>query len=428
MNLIRTQSPQTKTIKTITLPKIEKFKLDNGIPIFSINTGTQDVVKVQFVFQAGSWFQNQSLEAYFTGQMLDEGSRNYSASQIAEKLDDYGAFVNKLPNRDHSTIDVYTLNKHLKTVMEVVADFIKHPRFGKEELNRLREQERHEFIVRQQKVDHIAQKHFSKLIFSDKHPYGRSAELEDYDKITDELLRKFHYQHYSGAHCQIFISGKIKEESHAILNYYFGRDSWGSQEPVKNRVAKTETTSGKKHFIPKENVLQSAIRLGQKSIKRSHPDYFGLSVVTTLLGGYFGSRLMSNIREDKGYTYGIHAAIYPYLHESAFVISSEVGAHVATKALDEIRFEMKRLRTEKVTEEELNLVKNYISGSFLRSLNGPFALGQIVKSLYEQGLPEDFYQKYLNKIHQLSVEEVLSISNQYLNDDQMIELIVGQRD
>ncbi len=428
MNLNRNQAPQTKIIKTIVLPKIEKSKLSNGIPLFSINTGTQDVIKIQFVFQAGIWFQNQSLEAYFTSQMLDEGSRNYSAAQIAEKLDDYGAFVNKVTNRDYATIEVYSLNKHLKTVLEVIADFIKSPLFGEEELNRLREQERHEFMVRQQKVNHIAQKQFSKLLFSDQHPYGRSAEQEDYNEITTELLKKFHHKHYGSAHCRIYISGKINKESHDILNYYFGQDYWGSEQSIPIKSAQAVSTLEKKHFIPKEKVLQSAIRMGQKSIKRSHPDYFSLSVVSTLFGGYFGSRLMSNIREDKGYTYGIYAGIYPQLHESAFIISSEVGANVATKALDEIRYEMKRLRTEKVTEEELNLVKNYISGTFLRNLNGPFALGQIVKSLYEQGLPEDFYQKYLNKIHQLSVEEVLSISNQYLNDDQMIELIVGQRD
>lgn len=427
MQLNRTDAPEIKIVKEITLPTIDKSNLSNGIPVFSINVGTQEVVKIQLVFKAGIWFQDQPLEAFFTGQMLDEGSQDYTAAEIAEKLDDYGAFVNKKINRDNACIDIFTLNKHLESVLTVVADMVKYPLFADQELDRLRDQEKQEFIVRNQKVKHIAQKQFSALLFGDKHPYGASANVEDYDHITSTLIKDFHQRHYGSGNCRIFISGKINDSTLNLVNQFFGEEQWGVSETVQIPKFTASSTSDLTHYVPKENVLQSAIRIGKRTIGRKHPDYFALSVVSTLFGGYFGSRLMSNIREDKGYTYGIYAGVSPQMHDSSFTISSEVGAEVAQKAIDEIRFELKRLRTEKVKEEELSLVKNYMSGTFLRTLNGPFALGEVIKSLYEHNLPEDFYQKYLNQIHRVSIEDVNTIANQYLHEDKMIELIVGKK-
>jgi predicted Zn-dependent peptidase len=426
MQLNRTDAPEIQIVKEISLPKIDKSNLSNGIPVFSINVGTQEVVKIQLVFKAGIWFQSQPLEAFFTGQMLDEGSQDYTAAEIAEKLDDYGAFVNKKINRDNACIDIFTLNKHLESVLTVVADMVKYPLFGDQELKRLRDQEKQEFIVRNQKVKHIAQKKFSALLFGDKHPYGASAKVEDYEQITSTLIKDFYQRHYGSGNCRIFISGKINDSTLKLVNQFFGEEQWGVSETVQIPKFTASSTSDLTHYTPKENVLQSALRMGKRTIGRKHPDYFALSVVSTLFGGYFGSRLMSNIREDKGYTYGIYAGVSPQMHDSSFTISSEVSAEVAQKAIDEIRFELKRLRTEKVTAEELSLVKNYMSGTFLRTLNGPFALGEVIKSLYEHNLPEDFYQKYLNQIHRVSTEDVNTIANQYLHEDNMIELIVGK--
>jgi len=427
MQLNRISPPQIQTVKEIALPVIDKSNLSNGIPIFSINVGAQEVVKIQLVFKAGIWFQSRALEAFFTGQMLEEGSRHYTASEIAEKLDDYGAFVHKKINRDNACIDIFSLSKHLESVLTVVADMLKNPLFGESELNRLREQEIQSFIVRNQKVKHIAQKHFSALLFGEKHPYGASAIVEDYDQITPSLLKSFHQKHYGSNNCRIFISGKVNESALNLVNQFFGQEQWGESKAVQVPSITASSSTELEHYIPKENVLQSAIRMGNRSIGRKHPDYFALSVVTTLFGGYFGSRLMSNIREDKGYTYGIYAGISAQIHDSSFNISSEVGADVAQKALDEIRFELKRMRTELVKDEELSLVKNYMSGTFLRGLNGPFALGEVIKSLYEHDLPEDFYQQYLNTIHKVKAEDVLNIADQYLHEDQMIELVVGKK-
>lgn len=426
MQLNRTSAPSTQTIEKIVFPQIDQSKLSNGIPLFSVNVGTQEVIKIQLLFKAGIWYQSQSLQAFFTGQMLHEGSANYSASEMAEKLDSCGAFVHQKVSRDNACIDIYTLTKHLESVLPLVADMVKSPLFGEGELNRLREQEFQSYIIRNQKVKHLAQKNFTSLLYGENHPYGGSANEKDYDLISSETLNQFHQKFYGSGNCTLFVSGKINNNTHALINQFFGEENWGTQEAATTLNFEAITTAEKKHFIPKDNVVQSAIRMGNRSIGRLHPDYFALSVVTTLFGGYFGSRLMNNIREDKGYTYGIYAGLNPQLMDSSFVISTEVGSDVVEKALDEIRYELKRLRTEKAKDEELSLVKNYMSGTFLRTLNGPFALGDIVKSIYEQGLPEDYYQQYLTRIHKVNTEEVLNMANQYLHEDNMIELVVGK--
>jgi len=423
----RSQAPAISQITQIHLPAIEKSKLDNGIPVYTVNTGTQDVVKIQLVFKAGIWYQSQPLQAYFTNQMLEEGTQSKSAAELSEKLDFYGSYINLKVNRDNACVDVYCLNKYLEPILDIVSDMVMHPLFGEKELNRLRDQEKQAHLIRNEKVRFIAQKQFSTLLYGNKHPYGTTATLEDYDKISVKTINAFHHGYYGSGNCHIFISGKTSKRTFSTLNRFFGESPWGQTEGVIETDFLPSTSIETKHFMPKEQVMQSAIRMGKRIIGRKHPDYFSLSVVSTLFGGYFGSRLMSNIREDKGYTYGIYAGMHPQIHDNAFIISSEVGADVAQKAVDEIRYELKRLRTQKVSNEELTLVKNYMSGTFLRTLNGVFALGDVVKSLYEQNLPEDFYQQYLKRIHQVSPAEVQQIAETYLHEDQMLELIVGKK-
>ncbi len=427
MTLNRTSAPKIHIIRELNLPTIEKASLSNGIPTISINVGNQEIVKIQLVFKAGMWYQSQSLQAFFTGQMLEEGSRNFTASDLAEKLDSCGAHVHQKVNRDNASIEIYTLSKHLETVLPLVADMLRFPTFGEAELKQLVEQEKQAFNVRNQQVKHIAQREYSALLFGNQHPYGSSATEESYNLLNTSILKEFHKTNYGSDNCRIFVSGKIDSSTQNLLDKFLGQEKWGNQNLPKLPEFSSQSSTDKLHYLPKENVLQSAIRLGKRSIGKSNPDYFGLTVASTLFGGYFGSRLMSNIREDKGYTYGIYAGIYPHIHDSAFIISSEVGADVAQKAMDEIRYELKRLRTESVDLEELSLVKNYMSGTFLRSLNGAFALGEAVKTLYEFNLKEDYYQNYLNTIHEMTPEKVLYYANKYLHEDQMIELIVGKK-
>jgi predicted Zn-dependent peptidase len=160
---------------------------------------------------------------------------------------------------------------------------------------------------------------------------------------------------------------------------------------------------------------------------KTHKDFHSLTVLNTILGGYFGSRLMTNIREDKGYTYGIGSGMIPLKKAGYFFISTEVGVEVCNKAIDEIYIEINRLRNESISEKELILVKNYMIGSFLRSIDGPFALANRFKSIMEYDLDYSYYDDYISTIKNIKASDLLNLANKYLDPNSMTEVVAGKR-
>ncbi|MCF8335900.1 MAG: insulinase family protein, partial [Bacteroidales bacterium] len=171
---------------------------------------------------------------------------------------------------------------------------------------------------------------------------------------------------------------------------------------------------------------QSALRIGIIIFGKHHPDFPGLKVVNNILGGYFGSRLMKKIREEKGYTYGIHSLLVPMVNEGYFVIASEVGTDVCRDAIAAIYEEVKKIRNEKVGQEELNMVKNYMLGQFLRAFDGPLPTSATYLSLMELRLKEDYYQKMVDTINRITAEDIRELANKYLNEEDMIRSIAGK--
>ena len=188
-----------------------------------------------------------------------------------------------------------------------------------------------------------------------------------------------------------------------------------------------EKKPGKDYYLERPDALQSAIRLGQISVNRSHPDFVGIQVLSTILGGYFGSRLMANIREDKGYTYGIGAGLSAFKHTGCFVIASEVGVAVCEAALEEIRKEMTLLQQEPVSAEELDLVRNYILGSFLGSLENTLSHADKFKNIYFSGLGYDYYDRYIKTVKSITSDTLQGLAQQYFNFDDMQRVVVGKK-
>ncbi|HRH66403.1 MAG TPA: insulinase family protein, partial [Bacteroidia bacterium] len=203
--------------------------------------------------------------------------------------------------------------------------------------------------------------------------------------------------------------------------------NWSGGAEANAPAPELSYTGGQKQFIEKEGAVQSAIRIGRRLFNRNHPDYPGMAVLNTVLGGYFGSRLMSNIREDKGYTYGIGSALVSMKQEGYFFISTEVGADVTVPALTEIYKEIDLLKTELVEEEELAMVRNYMRGTFLKGIENAFHLADRFRSLHLHGLGYDYYQKYLEKVRTIQPDEIKALANKYLDSGAFYELVVGRK-
>jgi zinc protease len=238
---------------------------------------------------------------------------------------------------------------------------------------------------------------------------------------------KFFQRNYSALHCKIIASGNVTDHTTKMINHYLGFHDWDKKAATIHTSHSANSIDQKKNFIKKEGALQSAVRIGKKLFTREHKDYHGMLVLNTVLGGYFGSRLMANIREDKGYTYGIGSAAASMAKEGYFVIATEVGVNVCNDAIKEIYFEIDRLRNELIPESELETVRNYMLGSFLRSIDGPFELADKFKNIMFHNLGYDYYQNFLKTVRTITPTELQNLAQKYLLEDSLYELVVGNR-
>ncbi len=423
----RTKQPDIKIISKIKLTNPESITLDNGVPLYSFNAGTQEVIKIECVFDAGTWYQDKKLVAFSTLKMLTEGTKKYSASVLAELFDSYGAFIETEVDKDCTSISLYSLNKNLENLLPVFAEMIRESIFPQHELSVLLSNTKQDQLVLMQRVNYLAHVKFAEQLFGKDHPYGQKASIEDYDKVVPADLINFHKNYYHPSNLRIIISGKVEDKVVALINKHLGNKGWTAGNKTETKTYKILPCSEKSIFIPKENALQSGIRVGKLLFTKKHPDYIGLSVLNTILGGYFGSRLMKNIREEKGYTYGIGSGMLSLKNGGYMYIASEVGADVREKAIKEIYKEITRLVKEPISEKELNLVRSYMIGSFMRSIDGPFALAEQFLNILDYKFDfVDYYNKYIKIIKEITPLQLTALAEKYFNADTFYETIAGK--
>ncbi|MCE9539708.1 MAG: insulinase family protein [Bacteroidetes bacterium] len=423
----RKKSPAFNTVEKIEIIKANEQRLRNNIPVYSINAGTQELIKIEFLFSAGMFQQAIPLQAATVNTMLEEGTSKLNAAQIADRVDYYGAFLETGVSQDSASVVLYTLNKHLKSTLPVVEQIIKDSIFPQHELDTHIRNKKQTFLVNNQKVANVARKRFTELLFGEKHPYGINVKEIDFDIINRSHLNDFYSTFYRSNNCKIIMAGKVDDDVLSLLDNHFGGNDWNSITELSTNSLPIITSGEHEQLILKEDAMQSAIRIGKVLFNKTHPDFQSLQILNTLFGGYFGSRLMSNIREDKGYTYGIGSGIASLQNSGYFFISTEVGVDVCKDALKEIYFEMNRLREELVPEDELQLVKNYLSGMFLRSVDGPFALAERFKGIIEYNLDYDYFDKYIATIKAISASQLRNLANTYFDKNSMTELVVGKK-
>lgn len=424
--LNRSEAPAFKTIDKIDVIKANHSKLQNGIDFYSLSAGSQEIVKLEFVFRAGMYHQPATLVASTTNTMLESGTRSFTADQLSDGIDFFGSFLELQVEQDFAIVTIFSLNKYLDESLKFIEEILKYPVFPEHEFNVHIANKKQKHAINSQKVSVLARRKFTELLFGSTHPYGRDVRESDFERINIDELKNFFTSHYNSLNCTIFASGNLPKNILEVLNKHFGDGSWGGNSLAVNSNVKLATTDIQKHFIHREDAIQSAIRVGRILFNKTHPDYFKFQVLNTILGGYFGSRLMANIREDKGYTYGIGSGLSNLVHNGYFFISTEVGADVTNQTLGEIYKEIKMLREKPVDVTELETVRNYILGNFLRSVDGPFALADKFKSIWEFGLDYSFFDNYFHAVKTVTPAELRDLANKYLQEKDLIECVAGK--
>ncbi len=421
--LNRKQQPQLQPTSGLSIEEPRQINLHNGIPVFYFDNPSQQAIRFDLIFDAGSAIQSKALVASSTVKMLQEGTNRFSAGQIAQKIDYYGAYLDLQASKDTAWISLYGLRKQMPRLFPLLKSMLTEASFREQAFRHFNNRQRQTYLLNSQKPKHMARKAFNGLVFGNATAYGQTAELTDFDLLTEKDLAQFYAQAYTSDNCKIIASGPIDAEFLQLTEAFFGQ-SWRLGE--KPGMLSQEFTFEAGYYpIQRDASLQSAIVMGMPFLQRTHPDYLPFLLVNTLFGGYFGSRLMTNVREDKGYTYGIYSQVMPLRHASTFSIATETGTEVTQAAIDEIKYEMQRLRENLVGEEELNLVKNYLSGSYLRALDGVYNMADRFKSALENNLKMSYYVESLDRIQQVTADEVLQLAKKYLQPEQMVTVVVG---
>jgi zinc protease len=408
----------------LSLKPCERYVLDNKTPVYAIHAGAQDVVMVEWVFYAGNWYESKNIVSGTTNFLLKNGTTKRNAYSINAYFEFYGAYLNRSCYNETATITLHCLTKHLHELLPVVAEIITESIFPEEELAICKQNQKQRLQVNLKKCDFVANRLIDEYVFGFHHPYGKYTSTVDYDALQREELIAYHEQFYKNGTCMVFAAGKLPANLDQQLNQVFGKLPLNSRPLPDIQHPVVSATEKKYRIVNDAEGVQGAIRLAQPFFNRHHPDFPKVQVLNNIFGGFFGSRLMSNIREDKGYTYGIHSYLQNHIHHSAWMISTEAGRDVCEATIAEVYHEMERLRNEPIDKEELELVRNYMMGSLLGDLDGPFQIIGRWKTYILNGLDEQYFYKSIETIRTVSSEELQTLAKQYLNPEHFYELVV----
>jgi predicted Zn-dependent peptidase len=422
--LNRTTPPEFRPIDHISLLTPGHVKLSNDCNLFWFTSGHQELVRIEWIFGNITFDPEKPLLNNAVNTMLNDGTHSMTGAQIADAIDYYGAFLQVDYGFEQSQVTLFTLNKHLHSTLPVIHDILTNSAFPERELQTYIRNQQQKLQVSMQKNDFVARRTFNREVFGDT-IYGLKPEPADYNKLQQADLVSHFKQMYQPANCTIIAAGLVDDTILKTITNLFDTN-WTGSGTVQTAQPGPFSSGNLFTLIEKPDALQSAIRLGTATIPRTHADYPALQVVNTILGGYFGSRLMNNIREDKGYTYGIGSATVSMKNFGSLFIATEVGADVTRATMVEIEKEINILKTDPISDEELLLVKNYMLGSLLGSLENVISHADKFKNIYFWGLGSEYYDYYTSVIRNITAGEILKYANQYFDFDKMTKVVVGK--
>ena len=404
------------------LKQAEKFVLKNGVEVYAVDAGAEEVLAVEWVFSAGNWFEEQNLVAATTNFLLRNGTSKKTAFQINEYFEYYGSYLNRACYNETATITLHCLSRHIKELLPSVRELIVDSVMPQEELDIYKQNMKQRLKVNLKKSDFVATRLIDVYLYGENHPYGKYSKLEDFDTLNREQLLDFYKKYYQQGKLVLFVAGKLPADIASLLDQYFGDLP---NQPVALQEIMAQPAADRKYRITNDEAgVQGSVRMARSFPNRHHPDFMKVMVLNTLLGGFFGSRLMSNIREEKGYTYGIHSFIQNHIHDTAWMISTEAGKDVCEATIEEVYKEMKLLREQVVDEEELLLVRNYMMGGILGDLDGPFQIMGRWKNIVLNNLTEQYFYDSIHTIKTISAEELQFLAQKYLQPEEFYELVV----
>ncbi len=422
-HIFRKTPPPIFEVTSLTLPTPSVSKLDNGIPVYQTRLGTQEIMKIDIVILSGRPEEHKRLTSRATSRQLREGTASFNSAEIAQQLDFWAGTLKMPVSLDTGNITLYCMTKHFPKLLPLLAEIIQQPTFPERELNTFVENNIQNLAVELTKNDVIAYRTITELAYGADTPYGYNSTPDDYRALTTDDLRQFHQHNYTSDNMLIFLSGNFDDSVLTLLNQYLGQNKTIALK--ENAPLSMMGLKPQKIKVENPDTLQAAIRIGRRIGNRKHPDYNSFFVLNTILGGYFGSRLMRNIREKKGFTYNIGSASDTLHRDSFFYISSEIGNEFVEKALVEVYKEMAILQNDLIGDDELAMVRNYMMGNLLNMVDGPFAINDVIRTYVIEDIPLEAFAHFVETIRTITPKDLQELAQKYLKKEDMFEVVVG---
>ncbi len=418
--------PKIKRITNIQFPSYESKVLSNNVPIYIVHDDTLPIVKLEVVFLGGRISEKQISVSRITAGMMNESTESKSAQKIDEIIDFYGGRMGISSNMDTMTASLFCLKKHFESLVDLFGEMLSQPKFDKNELEVYIKNQKQRLQLSLEENDVIAYREMTANIFGKEHSYGYNSSLENYDALRIEHLRAYYHDNFVKENCFVVASGNIGEREYQLIERVLGDALFSNPNFKKPSYQKVKDNDPQQIFIERPTSVQTAIRVGMRTFPKHHIDYTGFYYLNTILGGYFGARLMQNIRERKGYTYNIFSSLNTMVYDGFFSIGCEVGNAQRDATMKEIFFEIDRLNHELVTEKELSLVQNYLMGEILKWIDGVYHTSDMIKHLVIHNQPISYFEKFVYDLQQISISDLQQIAQKYFKKAQFHTVMVGK--
>jgi len=421
MILDRKTPPLVKEIADFTFPKPTNRQLSNGLPFQLVQAGSQEVCAVQL-----SFLQNPDLsfsQSFLMTKMLMEGTKKHTGEQISETFDALGASFGIDAGVDFVHIELYCLTKHLPLLLPMVVELLTEVHFTEKALSKQKNIQSQQLQINLEKNSFLASQIFRETLFGKDTFYGKRLRLEDLEKLTITDLEIAYQKTILAKPFALTFAGNVSQADIDLVNNFLGKlEIEGEFEKLQHENHFPESLP-QKIYEEKENALQTSIRLGKRIFGQNHPDLVPYTVLNEIFGGYFGSRLMKNIREEKGLTYGIYSSYVAFRKAAYMVVATDIKKENRQQAIDEIYKEIQILQNQLIDPTELETVKSYMAGTFINSFSTPFAVADKYQAMFLRGLPEEYYNHFISNIKGVSAETIQALAQKYYKD--FLELMVG---
>lgn len=395
------------------------------MPVYLLSFGQVEVVEVQAIFRAGKNYLPVPGLASYTGRMMQEGTASYNSLELSQQLDSFGAWISTETDEETMAFKLATTTQNLNETLPLLKEVMLSPTFPEDEFTYMKMRGIQAAKVNAQKTNIQARRHFNHQLFGPSHPYGLNASQAEIEALQLVAIKDYHQRLLQPGNMSLAVVGIFEEESLlASLEEKFGTLDRSGAEPEPASFPDMINNRGR-HYVEQEG-MQATLRLGHPAVSRSHPDYYKLNLLNTVLGGYFGSRLMKNIREEKGYTYGIYSGYIGMKHNGVFVVQADVGNEYIEPTIREVKKEIQLLQEKGIEEEELQLVKNYLLGKSISDRETPFQMGDWLRFSLAYDITFEELDKRFEVIKEIQKEEIAQLASTYLHPDEMLEVVVGK--